>query len=73
MGNKHVVAISVNCVNGGPSCQAAQKFVSVCIFEIWKESTELLLKTLLKDFLDSIQSVKHLNVSPKKNVAVKFD
>ena len=32
MGNKHVVAISVNCVDGGPSCQAAKNLVPVGIF-----------------------------------------
>lgn len=58
MGNKHVVAISVNCVDGGPSCQTAKRLVPVGIFEIQKESNELLRKTLPKDFLDSIQSVK---------------
>ncbi|CAF3400841.1 unnamed protein product [Rotaria socialis] len=29
MGNKHVVAISVNCVDGGPSCHTAKKLVPV--------------------------------------------
>lgn len=72
MGNKHVVAISVNCVDGGPLCQTARKLVPVGIFEIQKESNELLRKTLPKDFLDSIQSVKHLNVTRKKSVAVKI-
>lgn len=72
MGNKHVVAISVNCVDGGPSCQTARKLVPVGIFEIQKESNELLRKTLPKDFLDSIQSVKYLNVTRKKTVAVKI-
>ncbi|CAF4076076.1 unnamed protein product [Rotaria sordida] len=71
IGNKHVVAISVNCVDGGPSCQTARKLVPVGIFEIQKESNELLRKTLPKDFLDSIQSVKHLKVTRKKSVAVK--
>ncbi|CAF2107655.1 unnamed protein product [Rotaria magnacalcarata] len=72
MGNKHVVAVSVNCVDGGPSCQTAKKLVPVGIFEIQKESNELLRKTLPKDFLDSIQSVKYLNVTRKKTVAVKI-
>ncbi|CAF2092780.1 unnamed protein product [Rotaria magnacalcarata] len=72
MGNKHVVAVSVNCVDGGLPCQTAKKLVPVGIFEIQKESNELLRKTLPKDFLDSIQSVKYLNVTRKKTVAVKI-
>ncbi|CAF3290988.1 unnamed protein product [Rotaria sp. Silwood2] len=72
LGNKHVVAISVNCVDGGPSCQTAKKLVPVGIFEIQKESNEHLRKTLPKDFLDSIQSVKYLKLTRKKNVAVKI-
>ncbi|CAF3358763.1 unnamed protein product [Rotaria socialis] len=72
MGNKHVVAISVNCVDGGASCHTAKKLVPVGIFEIQKESNELLRKTLPKYFLDSIQSVKYLNVTRKKTVAVKI-
>ncbi|CAF3115316.1 unnamed protein product [Rotaria sp. Silwood2] len=72
MGNKHVVAISVNCVDGGPSCQTARKLVPVGIFEIQKESNELLRKTLPKDFLDSIQSVKQLQINQKKSVTVKI-
>jgi hypothetical protein len=71
MGNKHVVAISVNCVDGGPSCQTARKLVPVGIFEIQKESNELLRQTLPKEFLDSIQSVKQLKVTRKKSVDVK--
>ena len=72
MGNKHVVAISVNCVDGGSPCQTARKLVPVGIFEIQKESTELLRKTLPKDFLDSIRSIKQLRVSEKKCVDVKI-
>ncbi|CAF3406747.1 unnamed protein product [Rotaria sp. Silwood2] len=72
MGNKHVVALSVNCVDGGPSCQTARRLVPVGIFEIQKESNELLRKTLPKDFLDSIQSVKQLQINQKKSVTVKI-
>ena len=72
IGNKHVVAISVNCVDGGPSCQTAKKLVPVGIFEVQKESNELLRKTLPKSFLDSIQTVKYLKVTQKKTVAVKI-
>ncbi|CAF1366491.1 unnamed protein product [Rotaria sordida] len=72
IGNKHVVAISVNCIDGGPSCQTAKHLVPVGIFEIQKESNELLRKTLPKDFLESIQSVKQLQVTRKKCVTVKI-
>ena len=71
MGNKHVVAISVNCVDGGPCCQTAKNLVPVGIFEIQKESNALLRKTLPTDFLDSIQSVKYLEVTRKKSIVVK--
>ena len=72
MGNKHVVAISVNCVDGGPSCQTAKKLVPVGIFEIQKESNELLRQTLPKCFLDSIQSTKQLQINKKKSVTIKI-
>ena len=71
MGNKHVVAISVNCVDGGPSCQTARKLVPVGIFEIQKESNELLRKTLPENFLNSIRSVKQLKINERKSVTVK--
>jgi hypothetical protein len=72
MDNKHVVAISVNCVDAGFSCQTAKRLVPVGIFEIQKESNELLRKTLPKDFLDSIQLVKQLQINQKKSVTVKI-
>ncbi|CAF3438874.1 unnamed protein product, partial [Rotaria socialis] len=71
MGNKHVVAISVNCVDGGLCCQTAKKLVPVGIFEIQKESNELLRQTLPKRFLDSIQSVKQLQINKKKSATIK--
>ena len=71
MGNKHVVAVSVNCIDGGSPCQTAKRLVLVGIFEIHKESNESLRKALPKDFLNSIRSVKCLNVTRKKSVAVK--
>ena len=66
MNNKHVVAISVNCVDGGSSFQTAGRLVPVGIFEIQKETNELLRKTVPKDFLDSIQSVTQLQINRKK-------
>ncbi len=72
MGNKHVVAISVNCVDGGLSCQIARRLVPVGIFEMQKESNELLRKTLQKEFLDSIRSVKQLEINKNKSIPVKI-
>ncbi|CAF1352394.1 unnamed protein product [Rotaria sordida] len=72
MGNKHVVAISVNCVDGGSSSQIAQNLVPVGIFEIQKESNELLRKTLPKEFLELIQSIKQLGVTRTKYITVKI-
>ena len=66
MGNKHVVAISVNCVEGGPSCQSAKNLAPVGIFAIQKESNELLRKALPVEFLSSIQSTKQLRISKRK-------
>ena len=72
MGNKPVVAIPVNCVDEGPSCQTAKKLVPVGIFEIQKESNELLRQTLPKSFLDSIQSTKQLQINKKKSATIKI-
>ncbi|CAF1533589.1 unnamed protein product [Didymodactylos carnosus] len=71
IGNKHIVAISVNCVEGGPDCQSPKNLVPVGLFEFPKESYELYRKILPKSFLDSLGSVKYVRLN-QKDIPVKI-
>jgi hypothetical protein len=65
IGNKHIVAISINCLEGGRQCQAANNLVPLGLFEVQKENTELLRKTLPVEFITDIKSVKQISVGAK--------
>ncbi|CAF1003911.1 unnamed protein product [Didymodactylos carnosus] len=59
--NKHIVAISINCVGGGRECQnKAKNLAPVGLFKVQKENTELLEKSLPLEFIDDIRSVKRI-------------
>ncbi|CAF4614230.1 unnamed protein product [Didymodactylos carnosus] len=65
IGNKHIVAIPVNRVEGGPDCQSPKNLVPVGLFEFPKESCELYRNILPKSFLDSLGSVKYVRLNQK--------
>ena len=65
IGNKHIVAISINCIEGGRECQMAKNLVPLGLFEIQKENTELLHKTLPIEIIKDIKSVKHISIGAK--------
>ncbi|CAF1374047.1 unnamed protein product [Didymodactylos carnosus] len=65
IGNKHIVAISINCVEGGRECQRAKNLIPVGLFEVQKENTELLRKTLPQEFIGDIRSVKQIHYKHK--------
>ncbi|CAF1129652.1 unnamed protein product [Didymodactylos carnosus] len=65
IGNKHIVAVSVNCIEGGRACQRAKVLVPVGLLEVQEESTEILRKTLPREFLDSIRNVKQIRLNGK--------
>ena len=65
IGNKHIVAISINCIEGGCECQMAKTLVLLGLFEIQKENTELLRKTLPIEIIKDIKSVKHISIGAK--------
>ncbi|CAF1080614.1 unnamed protein product [Didymodactylos carnosus] len=71
IGNKHIVAISVNCVEGGRDCQSPKNLVPVGLFEFPKESCELYRKILPKSFLDSLSNVKYVRLN-KKDIPIKL-
>ncbi|CAF1635793.1 unnamed protein product [Didymodactylos carnosus] len=71
IGNKHIVAISVNCVEGGRDCQSPKNLVPVSLFEFPKESCELYRKILPKSFLDSLSSVTYVRLN-KKDIPIKL-
>ena len=65
IGNKHIVAISINCIESGRECQMAKNLVPLDLFEIQKENTELLRKTLPIEIVKDIKSVKHISIGAK--------
>lgn len=65
IGNKHIVAISINCLEGGRQCQSANNLVPLGLFEVQKENTELLRKTLPVEFITDIKSVKQISIGAK--------
>ena len=65
IGNKHIVAISINCIEGGDQCQTSKNLVPLGLFEVQKENTELLRKTLPVEFINDIKSVKHISIGGK--------
>ncbi|CAF4416023.1 unnamed protein product [Rotaria sp. Silwood2] len=65
IGNKHIVAISINCIEGGHPCQMATNLIPVGLFEVQKENTELLRKTLPIEFINDIKSVKRISIGAK--------
>ena len=62
IGNKHIVAISINCIEGGRQCQMSKNLVPLGLFEVQKENTELLRKTLPAEFITDIKSVKRISI-----------
>ncbi|CAF1539235.1 unnamed protein product [Adineta ricciae] len=71
IGNKHIVAISVNCIEGGHSCQTARNLVPLGLFEVQKENTEMLRTSLPAEFLNDIRSVKFIAIG-KKNIRIRI-
>ena len=65
IGNKHIVAMSLNCIEGGRQCQMAKNLVPLGLFEVQKENTELLRKTLPVEFIKDIKSVHHISIGAK--------
>ncbi|CAF1492503.1 unnamed protein product [Rotaria sp. Silwood1] len=65
IGNKHIVAISINCIEGGHECQMATNLVPLGLFEVQKENTEILRKSLPADFISDIKSVKQISIGSK--------
>ncbi|CAF1547595.1 unnamed protein product [Adineta ricciae] len=65
IGNKHIVAISINCIEGGNQCQAAKNLIPLGLFEVQKENTELLRQTLPLEFVNDIKSVKYISIGAK--------
>ena len=65
IGNKHIVVISINCIEGGVQCQSSKNLVPLGLFEVQKESTELLRQTLPVAFINDIKSVKHISIGKK--------
>ncbi|CAF2158076.1 unnamed protein product [Rotaria magnacalcarata] len=65
IGNKHIVAISINCTEGGDQCQTSKNLVPLGLFEVQKENTELLRKTLPVEFINDIKSVKRISIGGK--------
>ncbi|CAF0854002.1 unnamed protein product [Adineta steineri] len=71
IGNKHIVAISVNCIEGGHSCQTAKNLVPLGLFEVQKENTELLRTSLPAEFINDIKSVKYIAIGAK-NIRIRI-
>ena len=65
IGNKHIVAISINCIEGGYACQSSKNLVPLALFEVQKENTELLRQTLPPEFLADIKSIKQISLGGK--------
>ncbi|CAF3860367.1 unnamed protein product [Rotaria sordida] len=65
IGNKHIVAISINCIEGGYPCQSSKNLVPLGLFEVQKENTELLRQTLPTEFIADIKSVKQISLGAK--------
>ena len=65
IGNKHIVAISINCIEGGQPCQSSKNLVPLGLFEVQKENTELLRKTLPIEFIKDIKSVRQISIGAK--------
>lgn len=66
IGNKHIVAISINCIEGGQQCQAAKNLVPLGLFEVQKENTEILRSSLSPEFINDIKSVKRISIKKKE-------
>ena len=41
IGNKHIVAIDINCIEGGRQCQVAKNLVPLGLLEVEKEDTDM--------------------------------
>ena len=70
IGNKHVVAISINCIEGGHQCQMAKSLVPLGLFEVQKENTEILRKSLPVEFIRDIKSIKKISIG-NRNVDIR--
>ncbi|CAF3972457.1 unnamed protein product, partial [Rotaria magnacalcarata] len=71
IGNKHIVAISINCIEGGSQCQAAKNLIPLGLFEVQKENTELLRQSLPSEFINDIKSVKYISIG-EKNISIRI-
>ncbi|CAF1571574.1 unnamed protein product, partial [Adineta steineri] len=70
IGNKHIVAISINCIEGGSQCQSAKNLIPLGLFEVQKENTELLRQSLPAEFINDIKSVKYISIG-EKNISIR--
>ena len=66
IGNKHIVAISINCLEGGHQCQTSKNLVPLGLFEVQMENTELLRKSLPTEFIREIKSLKRIAIGRKE-------
>ena len=62
IGNKHIVAISINCIEGGLTCQSAKHLVPLGLFEVQKENTEVLRQSLPSEFINHIKSTTYVSI-----------
>ncbi|CAF3024272.1 unnamed protein product, partial [Rotaria sp. Silwood2] len=69
IGNKHIVVISLNCIEGGRQCQISTNLIPLALFEVQKENTEFLRNTLPVEFITDIKSVKQISVG-EKNIEI---
>ena len=61
----NIVVISINCIEGGQACQSSKNLLPLDLFEVQKENTELLRKTLPVEFIQDIKSVKQISIGAK--------
>ena len=64
-GNKHVVATSINCIEGSHQCQTPKSLVPLALFEVQTQNTELLRESLPVEFISDIKSVKCISIGAK--------
>ena len=65
IGNKHIVAISIDYIEGGYACRSSKKRVPLVLFEVQKKNTELLRQTPPTEFIADIKSVKQISLGGK--------
>ena len=73
IGNKHIVVISINCIEGSVQCQGSKNLVPLRLFAVQKANTELLRQTLPVAFINDIKPVKYISIGAKNiNIHIKL-